>query len=483
MATGKHRAPPKKKKRSPQALLTVAAAALVLVALTVILPRLGQVAPAGPNEALDRTVPLSEAGELPPLDSYDVELQLEGGALSVSGTGAMPALYRELSEEQLASVETLELGRDLTSLDPDAFRGCTRLRELTLPDGLTAIGAGAFADCKLETITIPASVTQIAEGAFRGCTTLKEILVEAGNPSYVSVDGVLLSSDGRLLLCYPGSREARGYRVPEGVTRIADYAFSGFLLTETLFLPASVTEIGPDALSRCYGLAAIKVNGDNPAFSAADGVLYDRDKRVLLRYPSAKTSARFSLPKSVEEIGPCAFCENYELSEVTLPERLTTIGRGAFSGCSFLKKINFPQSVAEIGEEAFLSCSRLTEIRLPQSLTSLGARAFAYCYELRELTLPGGVQLLGEEAFLRCDVLRTATLDEGVPAVGAGMFRQCGELEEVSLPQSVTAVGAEAFADCGALRTLRYAGTQEQWAAVSVDPTALPEGLAPSFGG
>ena len=68
MATGKHRAPPKKKKRSPRALLTVAAAALVLVALTVILPRLGQVSPAGPNEALERTVPLSEAGELPPLD-------------------------------------------------------------------------------------------------------------------------------------------------------------------------------------------------------------------------------------------------------------------------------------------------------------------------------------------------------------------------------------------------------------------------------
>lgn len=482
MAQGKHRAPPKKKKRSPQALLSVIAAALVLVALTLILPRFRKASTEAPGEAT-RSLPLSEDGELPPLDSYDVELQLEDGALSVSGTGAMPALYRELSEEQLASVETLELGQNLTSLDPDAFRGCTRLKELTLPEGLVSIGAGAFADCKLETIRIPASVTRIDEGAFRGCTTLREILVEEGNPSYVSADGVLLSSDGRLLLCYPGSREARGYRVPEGVTRIADHAFSGFLLKETLFIPASVTEIGPDALSRCYGLAAIKVNGDNPAFSAADGVLYDRDKRVLLRYPSGKTSARFSLPKSVEEIGPCAFCENYELSEAVLPERLSRIGRGAFSGCSFLKKINFPQSVTEIGEEAFLSCSRLTEIRLPQSLSSLGTRAFAYCYELQELTLPGGTELLGEACFQRCDMLRLARLEEGVPAVSAGMFRQCGELREVYLPQSVTAIGAEAFADCGALQALSYAGAQEQWASVAVDPAALPEGLVLSFGG
>ena len=458
----------------------------VIVLLLIVLPRSGVFSPAQTEDSLTRGLPSpadADTDNFPPLDSYNVTLRLDDGVLTAAGTGPMPALNREYSERELASVKTVVLDAGITALDAGAFRGCTRLRSLSLPEGLVSIGAEAFANCALETLTIPANTVLIAEGAFRGCTALKEIQVHPDNPAYRSADGVLLSADGSLLLCYPGGKSGNGYRVPEGVTRIADHAFCGFQLKDTLYLPASVTELGADALSRCYGLSAIKVDGANTAYSAEDGVLYDRDKRVLLRYPSAKAALRFTLPRGVEEIAPCAFCENYELTDLTIPEGVTLIGREAFSGCSFLSSLKLPQSLLSIGDEAFLSCSRMTKLRLPEGLSTLGARAFAYCYSLEDLTLPGSLRSVGEEAFLRCDSLRTARLSEGLALVSGGMFRLCGALERVDLPQSLKEIGAEAFADCAALKTLNYAGTQAQWDGVLLDPSAIPAGAALVFGG
>ncbi len=481
MKTGKHQTPsaPQRRSRGLSGVLLIAAA-LVVVLLVLIVPRLGSRTPAGqPEEAVSRTLPLDgeDSELLPPLTEYKVGFQLENGVLTVSGSGAMPALEREYTEQERASIETLVLDPAVTSLDAGAFRGCTRLRAITLPEGLSAIGAAAFDGCRLETITLPASVTQIAEGAFLGCNTLQEILVQPGNPAYVSVDGVLYSADRSLLLCFPAAKSGRGCRVPEGVTRIADGAFSGYQLTDTLYLPASLQEIGTAALSRCYGLAAIKVDGGCPAFTAADGVLYDKDKRILLRYPSGKTSQRFSVPRGVEEIAPDAFCENYELSALTLPDSLTRIGDRAFSGCSFLRSVSFPRSLLSIGEQAFLSCSRLQQLALPDGLESLGDRAFAYCYELSSLELPSRLQELGREIFLRCDSLTSLTVPEGFSSIGPAMFRQCGALETVRLPASLASLGPEAFLDCTALKTIRYAGTQAQWDAVEIgDAAAIPAG-------
>ena len=458
MKTGKHQTPsaPKHRRRSPLVPLLFAAV-LVLALLILILPRLGSRTPAGqPEEAVSRALPLD--GEdpelLPPLTEYDVDFQLENGVLTVSGSGAMPALEREYTEQERASIETVILDPAVTSLDAGAFRGCTRLRAITLPEGLSAVGAAAFDGCRLETITLPASVTQVAEGAFLGCNTRS------------------------LLLCFPAAKSSRGYRVPEGVTSIADGAFSGYQLTDTLYLPASLQEIGTAALSRCYGLAAIKVDGACPAFTAADGVLYDKDKRVLLRYPSAKASQRFNVPRSVEEIAPDAFCENYELSALTLPDSLTRIGDRAFSGCSFLRSVSFPGGLLSIGEQAFLSCSRLQQLSLPDGLESLGGQAFAYCYELNSLELPSRLQELGREIFLRCDSLVSLDVPEGFSSIGPAMFRQCGALETVRLPASLSSIGPEAFLECTALKTIRYAGTQAQWVAVEIgDAMTIPEGV------
>ena len=106
--------------------------------------------------------------------------------LTVSGTGAMPALEREYTEQELVSVETVILDPALTSLDAEAFRGCTRLRAITLPEGLSAIGAAAFDGCRLETITLPAGLASIGSKAFYNCRALKEIHFTGTAPEIAS---------------------------------------------------------------------------------------------------------------------------------------------------------------------------------------------------------------------------------------------------------------------------------------------------------
>ena len=354
MKTGKHQQPAQPRRSRRRAFVPLLfAAVLVLVLLILILPRLGGKAPAAPaEEALTRGMPPEgEAPDfLPPLTDYTVSFQLENGVLTVSGSGAMPALERAFTEQERASIETVVLDPAVTSLDAEAFRGCTRLRAITLPEGLSAIGAAAFDGCRLETLTVPASVTQIAEGAFLGCGSLREILVQPGNPAYVSVDGVLYSTDRSLLLCFPAAKSSRGFRVPEGVTRIAACAFSGYQLTETLYLPASLQEIGAEAFTRCYGLAAFKVDGGCPAFSAADGVLYDKEKRVLLRYPSAKTSQRFSVPRGVEEIARLLGADS--LGYLPAEDLCRLIGTRRGEGyCSACFDGDYPTAVPREGEK------------------------------------------------------------------------------------------------------------------------------------
>ncbi len=171
-----------------------------------------------------------------------------------------------------------------------AFLGCYNLTKVELPAGLVAIGASAFAGTDITSITIPKSVTFIGVGAFGtdraglagdgDCDQLKEILVDKENAAYKSVDGVLLSRDGRQLLVYPAGKKGSSYTVPKGVTTIGDSAFVGCMQLTELVIPEGVTTVG------------------NGAFSAG--------------YYKSSALESIHIPESVTQIGDSAlaFCEN-----------------------------------------------------------------------------------------------------------------------------------------------------------------------------
>ena len=188
------------------------------------------------------------------------------------------------------------------------------ITDIVIGDGLTTINEGAFAYCySLTTLNIPNSVTSIGESAFYGCglTTLN---------------------------------------IGSGVTTIGDYAFEG-----------------------CGNLTYITVSGGT-YFKSVNNVLFTFDGKILIQYPIGSTATSYVIPDCVETIGVSAF-EYSELSDVTIPNGVTTIGDCAFFNCVDLKEVTIPNSVTTIGDDAFAACENLTTVTL-NSNPYIGYNAF-----------------------------------------------------------------------------------------------------------
>ena len=134
---------------------------------------------------------------------------------------------------------------------------------MTIPNGVTTIGDGAFDGCaSLISVTIPGSVTTIGDFAFLGCKGLTEIHVDRANCAYSSRDGALFDREGTILVLYPEGRVGKTYAIPDSVTTIGDYAFSGCAGLTSVIIGDSVTSIGDWAFAGCAGLTSVTI-GDS----------------------------------------------------------------------------------------------------------------------------------------------------------------------------------------------------------------------------
>ena len=129
-------------------------------------------------------------------------------------------------------------------------------------------------------------------------------------------------------------------------------------------------------------LREIEVSSENPNYSSVDGVLYNKDQTVLIKYPEGKDGSSFAIPEGVTRIEDYAFHRAQDLTVVEIPSGVTVIGEGAFKKCKDLKKIVIPNGVTEIGKEAFRACTDLSSVSIPLSVTSLGTHAFRDCLGL-----------------------------------------------------------------------------------------------------
>jgi hypothetical protein len=151
-------------------------------------------------------------------------------------------------------------GLAVTRIGAGAFHHCTSLASVTIPNSVTNIGDAAFSGCsRLTSATIGANVTRVGEGAFAFCTGLTTITVEALNPAYVSVAGVLFDKSQTTLMQYPPGQPRSSYLVPSSVTNIAGAAFAGCSNLTIVVIPDSVARIGDAAFSGCSNLARVTI--------------------------------------------------------------------------------------------------------------------------------------------------------------------------------------------------------------------------------
>ena len=282
----------------------------------------------------------------------------------------------------------------------------------TIPDSVTAIGEYAFSYCStLTSVTIPDSVTTIGHNAFKYCNSLQEF-----SGKFASEDGRCLVIEGVLKCFAPAG--ITGYTIPDSVTAIGDYAFSGCSSLTSVTIPDSVTAIGDYAFSEFQSLTNV------------------------------------TIPNSVTAIGDYAFSCCDSLTSVTFGNGVTTIGEYAFFSCVNLTSVTFGNGVTTIGEYAFSYCSTLTSVTIPDSVTAIGDGAFKYCSSLANVTFGNGVTTIGEYAFHYCSRLTSVTFGNGVTTIGDSAFFGCSSLTNVTIPDSVTSIGDDAFSDCSSLTSI-----------------------------
>ena len=161
-----------------------------------------------------------------------------------------------------------------------------------------------------------------------------------------------------------------------------------------------------------------------------------------------------NIPNTVTTIAQNAFASCTSLTNVVIPNSVTTIGEVAFNNCTSLTNINIPNSVTSIGNQAFYYCTGLTSVTIPNSVTTIGQQAFEGCSSITNINIPNSVTSIGNQAFYYCTGLTSVTIGNSVTTIGQYAFTGCTGLTSVTIPDSVTNMGNYAFSSCTGLTSI-----------------------------
>ncbi len=299
-------------------------------------------------------------------------------------------------------------------------------KEVTVPDGVTAIGRSAFEDCKdITSVRLPSGVESIGGRAFMACESLEQVtlpdgLARIGEFAFWGCEGLIHIS------------------LPESVTHIGDQAFYLCENLESVNIPSGVTRIGGMTFYKCSNLTEIGI---------PSGVTEIREKA----FDGCIGLREIDIPSSVKWIDAEAFHECSNLVNVNFSEGLQSIGKYAFEGCENIVSIRIPSSVESIGNSAFYGCLEMGSLELPEGVASIGKNAFYKCEALTSVSVPASLTMIEEGLFGGCISLEHVAIANGPSSIGKGAFSGCEKLTRVNIPASVAEIKDYAFSFCGGI--------------------------------
>ena len=363
-------------------------------------------------------------------------------------------------------IKDLVIPNNITAIGSYAFNGCSGLTSVTIPSSVTNIGGAAFSECSgLTSVTIPRSVTTIGNSAFYGCSGLISVTI----PRSVTTIGNSAFSECSSLT---------SVTIPSSMTAIRKNTFAGCSSLTSVTIPNSVTTIEKDAFGNCFGLTSVHISdleawckisfGSSSAnpLSLAHHLFLDDNEIKDLVIPNSVTAigqltfygctglTSVTIPSSVTTIKNWAFEECTGLTSVTIAVGLTSIGAHAFYDCNSLTYVTIPNSVTNIGQQAFAGCNSLTSVTIPNNVESIEYGTFAGCYSIRNIYLPENLQVIKESAFSECVSLTSVTIPNSVKSIEYGTFEKCYNIRNIHLPDNLQVIKQSAFSDCGSLNTI-----------------------------
>ncbi len=218
------------------------------------------------------------------------------------------------------------------------------------------------------------------------------------------------------------------------VKGIGDNAIGKSMLAiDIVDVPKSVVYIEPSAFFGCTTTTIYTVAEGNPVYKSEKGIIYSKDGKQLLHYPSGVLEEKISVKAGVETIGGYAFANNEDVVNISLPSSVKEIKAHSFDGCTKLNSVNLPEGITAIEDYAFYECEALAKVEFPSTLISIGEHSFDYCVSIKEIDVPDSVVSIGDCAFLRCKSLNTVELSVSLKKYGYKVFTGCSTLKEFKI--------------------------------------------------
>ena len=341
-----------------------------------------------------------------------------------------------------SDIENITIPNSVTSINDNTFEGCENLMSVDIPNSVTSIGSSAFANCtNLKELTIPNSVTVIKGGAFNYCTSLNNVRIP---DSVKKIEYSAFDSCTNLTDIY----------IPDSVQD-----FGGSVFYNTPWLNKNLEK------NKYVIVNGILIDASDTLY---DVVIPDNvTKLVDYVFSGRPHITSITIPESVTDIGEGAFAYCCSLKEVTIPGSITKISHDAFQGCKELTELIISEGVEYIESNAFEGCEKLSSIKFPKSIVNIGQLAFDGTEWLRneqkrsDFVIVNGIliyaEITSEEIFI----------PNTVRCIGDGVYNDCYNITSITIPDSVNRIG-EAFDGCLKLKNIYYTGSKSDWDKIQI---------------
>ena len=393
-----------------------------------------------------------------------------------------------------ANITSLTLPEGLRELEYDVFRECSRLATVSLPDSLRLIGSGAFYMCvALSTIAIPEGVSKIERTTFLGCSSLAELTLPENLEVIDEYAFRFCNKLTRLTLPAGLRRVGDGAFDKCGITEV-EYALDSNLWDSIEFAEGNGVLLGAPRKYLGEAFSKDSFMDEENLCEIMSAFEYEKDgDRLIIKKIKDSETVEVHIPYGVTDIGDEALVRCFDLRSIAIPDTVRRIGNEAFLSCKSLESAEIPEGVESIGERAFGCCDKLSRVELPSTLTTLGHAPFWSCESLVEIavdpanvalstkdgnlyshdgstliqycvgkpetafSIPDGVRVIGERAF-ECSRLTEVIFNGSEREIGVCAFCNCFYITALEIPSSVRIFRESAFSYCTRLESVSVPG-------------------------
>ena len=322
----------------------------------------------------------------------------------------------------IITIPEIVQGKKVTAIEKDAFRGCAKIEQLTIPRFINSIlsmpsnfvdGGKLFYDAENSSVGSDLFIRSSSEA-------LRSVHVTIG-PNVNTIPGGLFGKYAVTIIAFDDSSVC---------AKISSSAFSSCKYITDINLPSTIESIGSYAFAYCENLKAINIP-DNCTYIGEHA------------FDSCASLKSVTLPNAINKIDKYTFTNCSSLTSIDIPDGVTKIDSYAFKDCNYLVDVSIPSSVKTIEYAAFYSC-RINKLVLPFGVEKIESRAFFGCFQLKEVSLPDSIKKLGEACFSGCNQLSKVKLPNGIAEIGEYAF-SASNVKEFVIPSSVKVIKKYAF--------------------------------------